>query len=67
MDKAFDKANEKMKESFEEIAEDYNFTEEDKKFVGSVLTDLMKDINANFISSSGNNKTEGFDPESAIK
>ena len=67
MDKAFDRANERLKESFEEIAEDYNFSEEDREFVGGVMEGLLKDVNANFLSSFAGNKMESFDPEMAIK
>ena len=67
MDKAFDRANDRLKESFDEIAEDYNFSEEDKEFVGSVMAGLLKDVNANFLSSFAGNRMEAFDPEIAIK
>ncbi|MBR4474421.1 MAG: hypothetical protein IKS55_12375 [Oscillospiraceae bacterium] len=67
MDEAFDRANDRLKESFDEIAEDYNFSEEDKEFVGSVMAGLLKDVNANFLSSFAGNRMEAFDPEIAIK
>ena len=67
MDKAFDRANERLRESFDEIAEDYNFSEEDREFVGGVMEGLLKDVNANFLSSFAGNKMESFDPEMAIK
>ena len=67
MDEAFDRANDRLKESFDEIAEDYNFSEEDREFVGSVMAGLLKDVNANFLSSFAGNRMEGFDPEIAIK
>ena len=67
MDEAFDRANDRLKESLEDIAKTYNFSDEDKAFVGSVISDLMKDINANFMSSSTGNQMENFDPESAFK
>ena len=67
MDEAFDRANDRLKESFDEIAEDYNFSEEDREFVGSVMAGLLKDVNANFLSSFAGNRMEAFDPEIAIK
>lgn len=67
MDEAFDRANVRLKESIDDIAKTYGFSDEDKEFVSSVITGLMKDINANFMSSSKSNNMEGFDPESAIK
>ena len=67
MDAAFDRANDRLKERFEEIAEDYNFSDEDKKLVGSAMSDIMKDVNANLLSSFAGNKMENFDPESALK
>jgi ABC-type glycerol-3-phosphate transport system substrate-binding protein len=67
MDEAFDRANARLKVSFDEIAKAYGFSDEDKTFVRKVISGLMKDINANFMASSKSNKMEGFDPESAIK
>ena len=66
MDAAFDRANGRLKESIEEIAEAYGFSDEDKAFVSSVITGLMKDVNANFMSIYTSNKMESFDPEIAI-
>ena len=67
MDEAFDRANVRLKGSLEDIAKTYGFSDEDKTFVRKVISGLMKDINANFMSSSKNNNMESFDPESAIK
>ena len=67
MDEAFDRANVRLKGSLEDIAKTYGFSDEDKAFVRRVISGLMKDINANFMSSSKNNNMESFDPESAIK
>ena len=44
----------------------YRFSDEDKAFVSSVITGLMKDVNANFMSIYTSNQMESFDPEIAI-
>ena len=66
MDAAFDRANGRLKESIKDIAEAYGFSDEDKAFVSSVITGLMKDVNANFMSIYTSNQMESFDPEIAI-